>query len=337
MTRTFLTEGKAARCLVCPHSCLLHEGRKGICGVRANQGGEIKLLTDGVLSSISLDPIEKKPLYHFYPGSMILSIGSFGCNMRCDFCQNWHISSRESMIDGQRTDPSKIIDKAISTENNIGIAYTYNEPVIWYEFVKKVGLLAMEAGLKNVMVSNGFVSDHILDDYLNFIDAFNIDLKAFNEKFYRDVAGADLGEVKKSLGVIARSGRHLEITTLVIPGLNDSADEMKEEVNWISNELGSEVPFHLSRYFPMHERSTPMTPSAKLEELYSIAADKLRYVYLGNIRSDKGESTRCPSCGTVVTSRSGYITTHRNIENGFCSVCGHRVYRDFIFSPLKRN
>ncbi len=324
-------------CLLCPHLCILLPGKMGICGVRKNTGGKIELLTYGVISGIALDPVEKKPLYHFYPGTRILSIGSWGCNMRCDFCQNYHISQSEPDADTDRVPPAEIVDKALSIGNNIGIAFTYNEPVIWYEYVKDVSEAAKKKGLCTAIVTNGFVEEKPLDEYLTFTDAFNVDLKAFNEDFYRKITGASLDPVKSTLRKISRSGRHLEITTLVIPGRNDLASEMEEEAKWIAGELGNDVPLHLSRYFPMFRRNDPATTNDKLLELYEIARDHLDFVYLGNTASETGGDTLCPECGSLVTKREGYNIRHISLQDGRCAVCGKVIYRNFIFSSSSKH
>jgi len=320
-------------CQLCPHYCNLAEAKTGICGVRKNTGQIIELMTYGILSGYSLDPVEKKPLYHFFPGHNILSIGSFGCNMKCDFCQNFHISQKvpESLI--PEVTINKIIKDALSTEKNIGIAFTYNEPIIWFEYMRDVSASAKKEGLYTVMVSNGYVNSEPLNEIIEFIDAFNIDLKAFNNNFYRKMTGAELEPVKNSLKQIAKSGKHLEITTLVIPGQNDDEKEMELQTEWIANELGNDIPFHLSRYFPTYKRDNPPTPELSLKRLYEIASVNLEYVYIGNTHSDTGQNTYCPGCGTEVTIRSGYKTRLVNLdEDGKCTCCGNLVYKNFNFS-----
>jgi pyruvate formate lyase activating enzyme len=332
MVPLFKRSNNKLECLLCPHFCKLAYGKTGICGVRKNIGEKIELMTYGVLSGYSLDPIEKKPLYHFFPGHNILSIGSFGCNMKCDFCQNFHISQKvpESLIPEVTID--KIINDALSIERNVGIAFTYNEPVIWFEYVKEVAEIAKKEGLYTVMVSNGYVNSEPLIEIMEFIDAFNIDLKAFNNNFYRKLTGAELEPVKKSLKQIAKSGKHLEITTLIIPGLNDDEKEMALQSEWMAGELGRDIPFHLSRYFPTYKRDTPQTPEGSLKKLFDIASENLDYVYLGNTHSSIGQNTICRGCGTEVTIRSGYNTRVINIdEKGKCTCCGEQVYRNFIF------
>lgn len=323
-----LTDGRI-ECLVCPHSCRLAEGKTGICGVRKNTGIKIELLTYGIISGLSMDPVEKKPLYHFFPGSRILSIGSWGCNMKCDFCQNYHISQNWLTGKEESIAPAEIAKQAVKAANNSGVAYTYNEPVIWLEFIRDTALLVKEKGLYNVMVTNGFVTPEALDEYLQYIDAFNVDLKAFNEEFYRRISGADLGPVKKALRTIAESGRHLEITALVIPGLNDNADEWDEEIRWIASELGMDVPLHISRYFPMYRRSNPVTPAETLRAFHEKARKYLDYVYTGNTGRDSLQDTYCPSCGSLITTRSGYFVQNSGTLDGKCGSCGKLIYSYF--------
>lgn len=316
-------------CLLCPHFCKIAEAKTGICGVRKNTGGKIELTTYGVISGYSLDPVEKKPLYHFFPGNNILSIGSYGCNMRCDFCQNWHISQNISIKQHPYTAPEELFKNSLSAHKNIGIAFTYNEPSIWFEFVRDVAILVKGKGLYTAMVTNGFVNREPLEEYTQFIDAFNVDLKAFNDSFYKRLTGARLEPVKDSLKIIKKARRHLEITTLIIPGQNDNEQEMEKQVIWIADELGKDVPFHLSRYFPMYKREDPTTPHDTLMKLFDIARKHLQFVYLGNTMSESGQDTICPKCKTVITRRSGYYIQHQNETNGKCTNCGTVIYEYF--------
>ena len=333
MIPLFKINDNKLECLLCPHYCKLTAGKTGICGVRKNTGEKIELMTYGVLSGYSLDPVEKKPLYHFFPGHNILSVGSYGCNMRCDFCQNFNISQKipESLI--PETTPEKIVKAALFTENNIGIAFTYNEPVIWFEFMRDAATLAKNEGLFTVMVSNGYVNSEPLNEITHFIDAFNIDLKAFNNGFYRKLTGADIEPVKNGLKQITKSGKHLEITTLIIPGQNDDEREMTLQSEWISGELGKDVPLHLSRYFPMFRRVDPATSQETLNRLFEIASKNLDHVYMGNANSYPGQNTICPKCRTMVTIRTGYKTRLLNLDKeGKCVSCGTMIYRHFTFS-----
>jgi len=330
MRPLFLKYDNYIECRLCPHLCKILPGKRGICGVRQNTGERIELLTYGVISGCSPDPVEKKPLYHFFPGYNILSVGSYGCNMRCDFCQNWSISQKIAGSLKPNTNPDMLANEAASAQNNIGIAFTYNEPVIWFEFVRDTALRVREKGLFTVIVSNGYINRDPLHEILEVIDAFNIDLKAFNEDFYSRLAGAGLEPVKESLKAISKSGRHLEITTLIIPGKNDSVDEMESQAEWIAGELGDETPLHLSRYFPMFKRDDPSTPQETLARLYEAASKRLKYVYLGNTGGKSGQDTLCSKCGTVVTKRSVYSIMLTNLsETGSCKKCGFPVYRYF--------
>lgn len=315
------------RCLLCPHLCLIRPGKRGICGARENRNGEVHLVTAGVISGYAVDPIEKKPLYHFFPGSSILSVGSYGCNLRCDFCQNYNISQTGDPGGSRRLGPDELVRKATSLPGNLGIAYTYNEPVIWYEYVASTALLASRAGLKNVIVSNGYIMPEPMKEMTEFIDAFNIDLKSFSDDFYRKWTGATLAPVLEAIKLIVSSGRHLEITTLILPGLNDSVEEMKKEAQWIAENAGSGVPLHLSRYFPMYRRSDPATPPDTIIKLKEVAEEYLDFVYTGNMAGTGGGSdTRCPSCHTVVIRRSGYSTCITNLtDDGECRKCGRNI------------
>lgn len=333
MKPLFRITGEKTECLLCPHFCKLAEGKTGICGVRKNTGQSIELTTYGVISGYSLDPVEKKPLYHFFPGHNILSIGSYGCNMRCDFCQNYNISQKVPEILRPGLTPADLIVEAHNAEKNIGIGFTYNEPIIWFEFMRDVATTAKNEGLLTVMVSNGYVNSDPLDEIIEFIDAFNIDLKAFNNNSYKKLTGAGIEPVKNSLKQISRSGKHLEITSLIIPGHNDSEEEMVLQAEWIAGELGKSVPLHLSRYFPMYRREDPATSLEIMKRLFEIASDKLKYVYMGNTHSDTGQNTHCPECGNIVTIRSGYTTRLLNLDSeGKCSNCGTPIYPHFAFS-----
>jgi pyruvate formate lyase activating enzyme len=331
MEPLFRTAGEKLECLLCPHFCKIAPGHNGICGVRKNNGKSIELLTYGVISGYSLDPLEKKPLYHFFPGYNVLSAGSYGCNLKCDFCQNCTISQIVPDKPFANSTPGELVIAAQKARRNIGLAFTYNEPVIWFEFIRDTAEAAKKEGLKTVMVSNGYVNPAPLEEIIEFTDAFNIDLKAFNDNFYRKVTGSRIEPVKNTLRQIAKSGRHLEITTLIIPGLNDESGEMKQQVEWIAGELGIEIPFHLSRYYPMYHRSDPATSSETLSRLYEIASEKLDFVYIGNSVSDVGQNTACPQCGEVVTIRTGYRTRLLNLsKEGMCLKCGKQIYRNFI-------
>ena len=272
-------------CFLCPHNCNIPPDGIGICGVRRNIGGILRTLNFGQVSSIAIDPIEKKPLRNFYPGSYILSVGSFGCNLKCPFCQNHSIArvcSEE--VDTVRINSEDLVAKAVAlrSKGNIGIAYTYNEPTIWYEYVYETAKLAKEEGLLNVLVTNGYISPEPLEKILPYIDAMNIDLKAYNDEFYKDIVKGGLQEVKATIEQSAKKC-HVEITTLVIPGLNDSIEEITEMSKWLSS-ISPDIPLHLSRYFPNYEMTDkPPTSVQTLAELESVAHRYLNYVYMGNV------------------------------------------------------
>ncbi len=333
----YLKYDRYIECRLCPHRCKIPEGKTGICGVRKNTGNKVELITYGVISGHAIDPVEKKPLYHFFPGYNILSIGSYGCNMRCDFCQNWQISQNHQPELRVNTTIERLLNEARQVEKNIGIAFTYNEPVIWFEFMRDTALKFKENGFFTAMVSNGYVSREPLNEITEFIDAFNIDLKAFNDSFYKKLTGADLDSVKESLRVIAEKGKHLEITTLIIPGKNDSVDEMENQAKWIAGELGEDIPLHISRYFPMYRRQDPVTPQATLDTLLEAASAHLTNVYLGNTGTSSGQDTYCRKCGITVTKRHGYSTRLLNLDTeGNCIKCGSRIYRHFTFQVSNR-
>ncbi len=321
--------GNKLTCLLCPHSCTIEEGTGGKCRVRINRDGRLWAAAYGYPVSLASDPIEKKPLYHFFPGRDILSIGTAGCNFSCIFCQN-HTISQASVDDVPRqeyTGPLQVAEKARKIPGNIGIAYTYNEPVVYYEYMYDIAVHARERGLKNVVVSNGYINSRPLGELLEVADAFNIDLKSFSDKFYRDVAGGMLAPVKKTLRAIRRRGLHLEITHLVVSGLNDDEGMFREMTEWIAGELGAGTVLHISRYFPSWRFNAPATPLPLMERFYGIAGEKLKYVYTGNMPAVKGScDTRCAGCGTVVIRRSGYsIDASGTGKDGNCLRCGTGV------------
>ncbi|MGI6747608.1 MAG: AmmeMemoRadiSam system radical SAM enzyme [Anaerovoracaceae bacterium] len=276
---------KRVLCFLCPHNCNIPDGGHGICGVRQNFEGILYSLNFGEIASIALDPIEKKPLYRFYSGSYILSIGSVGCNFKCPFCQNHRIARvKPHEVITSHANSDEIVEKAVALKKrgNIGIAYTYNEPTIWYEFVYETAKLAKEKNLKNVLVTNGYICKEPLDRLLPYIDAMNIDLKAYNNKFYKELVKGGLEEVKSTISESVKHC-HVEITTLIIPGCNDSIEEMEDMAKWISS-MSRDIPLHLSRYFPNYEMADrPPTPRDTLAILKQAAERHLKYVYLGNV------------------------------------------------------
>jgi len=270
-------------CRICPHHCSLAEGEVGFCNARSNRDGRITAINYGYVTSIALDPIEKKPLMRFLPGSGILSVGSFGCNLRCPFCQNHEISmAKEGETTVRRIEPSELVNLAISLKyrGNIGIAFTYNEPLVGYEYVMDCSIAAKEKGLKNVVVTNGYICEQPLSELLPHIDAMNIDLKAFTEKYYRSLRG-DLHTVTRTIELAAKKC-HVEVTTLIIPGENDKEEEIRALSKWIAN-VDADIPLHLTRFFPRYKMTNrSSTDVSSLRALARIARESLHYVYLGN-------------------------------------------------------
>lgn len=270
-------------CELCPKGCSIRNGHKGFCRVRENRGDVLYALNYAQVTAYALDPIEKKPLHHFFPGSQVFSLGTKGCNLKCGFCQNWQIAHGEPRT--LELSPRRAVDLALEQQARglhcVGIAYTYSEPFMWYEYVFDTSRLAREAGLKNVMVTNGYVREEPLRKILPYIDAMNIDVKGFTDKYYRENCIGHLEPVKRAVE-IARRECHVEITTLLVPGLNDSPEEIEQLVDWVAG-LSPDIPVHFSRYFPNYKFDLPATPVETMRRAYKIARDKLDYVYLGNL------------------------------------------------------
>jgi len=314
------------RCLLCPHRCFLANNKTGRCRVRVNKDGVLYTEIYGEVSSYAMDPIEKKPLYHFYPGSMIFSIGSYGCNFKCTFCQNWHISQQQ--VATEKFAPEDLVEIAVSNKS-IGIAYTYNEPLIWYEFVYDSAKIASSKGLKNVLVTNGFISEEPLKELMPFIDAMNIDLKSSNEGFYREICDGQLAPVMRTIQIAYEAGIHIEITNLIIPTLNDRIEEISEIVGWLSS-VSPDIPIHFTRYFPQYKMDIETTPVETLITACEIAKSKMKYVYMGNTDSKFGwADTLCPKCNKVLISRNGFEIKMEGIKDNHCSHCNESLYGKF--------
>ena len=318
-----LLEGNPVECKLCSHFCTISPGRRGICGVRANHAGSLYTLTSNRVAAVNLDPVEKKPLYHFYPGSYTLSLGTEGCNFSCLFCQN-HALAHEIKANyrecrGREATPAGIIAAALRSGAG-SISYTYSEPTIFFELMLKTAAHACESGLKNIIVSNAYQSPECLSALKDFIHAANFDLKAFSDGFYKRMCGARLEPVLNTLRSAVEMGWWVEVTTLLIPGKNDSDGELFQLASFIKSELGRDVPWHVSRYHPAYKLKIPSTPSESLTRALKIGKEAgLNYVYIGNIAGHDGENTYCPACGELLVHRVGYdVEIH---TNGCCPKC----------------
>ena len=306
-------------CRLCPKECIVAEGLTGFCRARRNTGGRLYSENYGACTAKALDPIEKKPLYHFYPGSYILSLGTWGCNFSCRFCQNWHIA--QSQPEATTLPPENAVETAASLgPRNIGLAYTYSEPSVWFEYVLDTAKLARSRGLKNVVVTNGFINPGPLAELLPHVDALNIDVKAFNDHFYQEVCAGRLADVQRTVEMAAAAA-HVEVTCLVVPGLNDSVAELTVLAEWLAS-ISKDIPLHFSRYFPNYKMTLPPTPVATLEMAQDIAFKHLSYVYLGNAGAE-GVNTHCPACGRLVIDRLRRCS--HLAENKKCPQCGSKI------------
>jgi pyruvate formate lyase activating enzyme len=312
-------------CVLCPHECVIAEGKHGLCLGRKNIGGKLVAASYGEVASIAVDPIEKKPLYHFLPGSDILSVATYGCNLRCPFCQNAEIS--QQVVPSRHVEPDELLALA-KRHGVLSIAYTYNEPCIWFEYLVDVGRLMQQAGIRNVLVTNGMLNPEPLTELLPLVAAMNIDLKSMRPEFYRDYVKGDLETVLEAIRA-AHTACHVELTNLLIPGRNDSEEEIRELVDFVAG-LGRETVLHFSRYFPRHRATEPSTPAGTLARAASVAREKLDYVYLGNVASGTASDrdTFCPQCRNRLVERGGYAGRVVGIADGKCSECGRPA--DFV-------
>ena len=316
--------GDRVQCQLCPHMCILAEGETGKCGVRQNQGGSLQSLNWGKLVAAHLDPIEKKPLFQFSPGSLVYSIAAPGCNLKCKFCQNWSIS-QEFSIPERTVAPEEVVNAALESGAQ-GIAYTYSEPTVFFEYAYETAKLARKNGLFNVWVSNGMLNPEPLKKISRVIDAINIDLKAFSDRFYREVCGGTgLSPIIRSIREFYKNKVWVEVTLLLIPGLNDDKTEIREMVDWLSR-ISPKIPFHISRFYPNYKMQDIVpTPAKSLEAAYAIAKGKLKYVYIGNFPGHASENTYCPNCGKPVVERRGFRAKAVGLKQKKCAYCGAAV------------
>ncbi|HDP88492.1 MAG TPA: AmmeMemoRadiSam system radical SAM enzyme [Thioalkalivibrio sp.] len=346
---TTLEDGKVL-CTLCPHDCHIPEGARGACAVRYNRGGHLyTLVYDRVVSRL-VEPVEKKPLFHFHPGSTAYSIGTVGCNMRCAFCQNWEISQwakehlpkhasgsapmplvcpalseLEGRVPGEPVTPEGIVESALAA-GATSIAYTYTEPTIFYELAYDTAVLARQQGLKNIFVTNGFISEQPLRDLAEVLDAANVDLKFFSDESYRHISRARLEPILDAIRLYHELGVWVEVTTLVIPGVNDSEQELKDIAEFVHS-VGEDVPWHVSKFYPAWKMmDTAVTPVETLRRAVEIGQEAgLRYVYEGNVPGERSESTWCPHCGALLIERHGFRVRANRIQNGACPDCGTSI------------
>lgn len=327
----YAKEKNKYKCLLCSHYCKLDENQVGICVVNKNIGDKIECLVYGKVSALNIDPIEKKTLYHFLPDTRSLSLGTVGCNFKCSFCQNWTISQEKNISKSNDITVEQIITLAIKNQCN-SISYTYNEPTIFYPFAKDIALKAKEHGIKNVFVSNGFESKEVIDDMKGIIDAVNIDLKTFDKKYYKKL-GVNLDIVCENLKHFYKNEIWLEITTLLVPTKNDSDEELKKIASFIKNELGENIPWHISAFHPDYkEKELERTPFSTLERAYNIGKNMgLNYIYIGNVGYEN--STCCKNCGEELIKRGSFKVLENNLKDSFCANCNTKL--DGVYNEYK--
>ena len=321
---------KKVQCNLCAHRCKINEGKKGICLVRENRDGTLYTLVYGRTISQHVDPIEKKPLFNFYPGTTAYSIATVGCNFKCQFCQNWEISQMvrdEHLIMGNEASPELIVENA-KKYGSKSIAYTYTEPTIFFEYAYDTAKLAHEVDIKNVFVTNGYMTEEAIKKIESYLDAANVDLKSFSDDFYRKLCGAKLQPVLDALKLMKKLGIWVEVTTLIIPTLNDSSEELREIAKFIVNELGEGTPWHISRFYPAYNLTDkPPTPIETIHKAREIGLNEgLKYVYEGNIPGSTGENTYCPNCKNLIIERWGYQIINKATKGGKCPYCESRIY-----------
>lgn len=316
------------KCELCPRKCLIPEGGVGFCNVRKNVGNKLYSLVYGKPSSIGIDPIEKKPFYHFHPGTNTLSFATVGCNFRCKFCCNWEISqAKVERFSEEEVLPEDMVK--LAEENKVqGLAYTYIEPTVFFEYAYDTAKIAKSKGFYNVFVTNGYAMDKPLNDLKHYLDAAVIDFKGNNEKFYREFTAAELEEVKKGALKYKKRGVHVEITNLIVPGLNDNLEELRDFAKWVREKIGKDTPYHVLRFFPTFKMQKPRpTPFEKLKKIYDVSKEEgLNYVYIGNVGEEKYNNTYCPICGNLIIERRFMRALKINLAEGNrCPKCGAKI------------
>ncbi len=311
--------GGGVICRLCPAQCTIPAGGWGGCGVRGNVAGVLVPRNYGRIAATAVEPVEKKPLYHFHPGARLLSLGAFGCNLHCAFCQNWYLSQREPG-GGEELAPEAAVERAL-TAGVFGIAFTFTEPIVWFEYVRDTARLAQSAGLKVVLKAAGFINREPLEELLTWVDALNVDVKAFREDFYRQVCGGSLAPVLHTVEAAVQAGRHVEVTTLLVPGLNDDPGELEELAAWLAG-LDRNAPLHLPRFYPNWRLGGAPAGDDQLEAARRLAQRHLSYVYVGGTWSPEHTTTRCPRCQAALIRRNGFAVQNVGLVGGVCAVCG---------------
>ncbi len=326
MWQEHLDDG-GVRCGLCPFNCVLVEGERGICGVRAVVNDTLRALTFARPATINLDPIEKKPLFHFTPTAKALSVATVGCNLSCNFCQNWSLSQTlPEDTRARNVTPEELVSMA-RKNGATAIAYTYSEPTVFYEYMLETAKLAREAGIHNLLISCGYINEEPLRELCKFLDAANIDFKGWSDEFYRDYLKATKEPVMQTLKILAEEGVWIEVTNLIIPEANDDPDDIRRLCRWLADSIGTSVPLHFSRFHPNYKLTDrPSTPGSTLEMAYKIAKEEgMRYVYIGNVAGGEHEDTYCPSCGEKIIDRTGYSIELNFIIDGRCGFCGSPI------------
>ncbi len=315
------------QCELCPRGCVLDEGQKGNCRARTNKDGKIITLVYGKPCAVHVDPIEKKPLYHFLPASKAFSIGTAGCNLHCKNCQNWEISQSEpEKTNNIDLPPLEAVSRAAGSGCR-SIAYTYNDPVVFYEYMCDIARIARPRGIKSVAITAAYINPGPLAELCSTVDAIKVDFKGITEEFYNKVCFGRLQPVLDSLKLIKNSGCWLELVNLIVPTLNDGADDISRLIDWVLDNLGSDVPLHFSRFWPQYQlRELPPTPEGTLDSAWRTAKNKgVKYAYVGNIARHDGNNTYCPKCGKLLIKRAGYDVMENNITGGDCKYCGQKI------------
>ena len=325
-----LKDGKV-KCNLCSHRCVIKDGRRGLCSVRENQGGKLQTLVYGKVIARHVDPIEKKPLFHFLPGTLSYSVATVGCNLRCKFCQNADIAQmptdHKGIITGDKITPQEVV-AAADKSGCRSIAYTYTEPTVFFEFAYDTAKIAHERGIRNVFVTNGYMTAEALEMITPYLDAANVDLKAFSDRYYKELCGARLKHVQEALKVMKAQGIFVEVTTLIVTGLNDDSAELEELAAFIARDLGTDTPWHISRFHPTYKLTDrPATPVKTLTKAREIGLQAgLKYVYTGNVPGNTGENTFCPECNEVVIERWGFQVGALRIKDGRCALCDAQIH-----------